>query len=315
MIPDPRLRMVFMGTADLAAVVLDRLAAAGLGELTAVVSQPDRPRGRDLKVHPTPVRAVADRLGIPVWQPDRARDPAFIARLAEARPDLIVVAAYGQILPPALLAIPRLGCLNVHTSLLPRHRGAAPIQWAIAEGDAETGVCLMRMDAGLDTGPVIASRRTPIRPADTGSTLHDRLAVLGAELLVDSLPAYAAGRLAAVPQPAEGATYARKITREDGRIDWAQPAEVIERRIRAFTPWPGSFTRITDGSRPGLLKVHRVRLAPVDGSPGGVLDGPPDALRVACGSGALDLLEVQPESGRRMSAADYLAGHRVARLD
>ena len=315
MTPDPRLRMVFMGTADLAAVVLDRLAAAGLGELTAAVSQPDRPRGRDLKVHPTPVRAVADRLGIPVWQPDRARDPAFIARLAEARPDLIVVAAYGQILPPALLAIPRLGCLNVHTSLLHRHRGAAPIQWAIAEGDAETGVCLMQMDAGLDTGPVIASRRTPIRPADTGSTLHDRLAVLGAELLVESLPAYAAGRLAAVPQPKEGATYARKITREDGRIDWAQPAEVIERRIRAFTPWPGSFTRIADGSRPGLLKVHRVRLATVDGSPGGVLDGPPDALRVACGSGALDLLEVQPESGRRMAAADYLAGHRVALLD
>lgn len=315
MTPVPRLRMVFMGTADLAAVVLERLAQSGLGDLAAVVSQPDRPRGRDLRVHPTPVRAVADRLGIPVWQPDRARDPAFIARLAEARPDLIVVAAYGQILPPALLAVPRLGCINVHTSLLPRHRGAAPIQWAIAEGDAETGVCLMQMDAGLDTGPVIASRRTPIHPADTGSTLHDRLAVLGAELLVESLPAFSTGRLAAVAQTADGATYARKITREDGRIDWNQPAEVIERRIRAFTPWPGSFTRISDGSRPGLLKVHRARLAPGQGSPGGVLDGPPDALRVACGSGALDLLEVQPESGRRMPAADYLTGHRVVRLD
>ena len=213
-------RLVFMGTADLAATVLRSLAADPRWQVILAVSQPDRPKGRDLALQPTPVKQAALELGIVVDQPAKARDPVFIERLRSLTPDLMVVAAYGQLLPQALLDVPRHGCLNVHTSLLPAYRGAAPIQWALADGLQETGVTLMRMDAGLDTGPIVTTATTAILDEDTGQSLHDRLAVLGGELLVRSLPDYLAGRLPPQSQPLDGVSLARKICKEDGRLVW-----------------------------------------------------------------------------------------------
>jgi methionyl-tRNA formyltransferase len=312
------MRIVFMGTPDLARVVLSRIVASGVGEVVGVVAQPDRPVGRHLELTPPPVKVEALLHGLPVLQPAKAREPQFLDQLRAWQPDVIVVAAYGQILPQALLDIPRHGCLNVHTSLLPRWRGAAPIQWAIAEGDAESGVCLMRMEAGLDTGPVMATLRTPIADADTGRTLHDRLAELGGRIVVESLPAYVRGELIPVIQPTEGVTYARKISREDGRLDWALPARVLWRRLRAFDPWPGGFCFVPASGTAArkLLKVHVVQ--PVDGAggePGTVISAGKDGLLVACGEGALRLVEVQVEGSRRVSAAAFLAGHAVTRLE
>ncbi|MFO1457962.1 MAG: methionyl-tRNA formyltransferase [Verrucomicrobiota bacterium] len=317
--PDRRLRTVFLGTPDLARTVLSHLAASPDVTVAAVATQPDRPVGRGLQVTATPVRQEAELLGIPVLQPVSARDPQFLAALRELAPDLIVVAAYGQILPQTLLDVPRLGCLNIHTSLLPRWRGAAPIQWALASGDRETGVTLMRMEAGLDTGPMVASVRTPITDTDTGKTLHDRLAELGARLLVESIPAYSEGRLAPQPQPVEGVTYARKITRDDGRLDWTQPAEVLWHRLRAFTPWPGAYCFVPGNPKHKLLKVHVATPATVplqtSVTPGTVIASGVDGITVACGSGALNLAEVQPEGGRRMPAGAFVAGHPLTRLE
>lgn len=298
-----------MGTPDIGAVVLSRLALAFPGQVVGVLSQPDRPKGRDLQLQPTPVKSAAQRLGIPVWQPEKARAPESLAGLRALAPDIIIVVAYGQILPQSLLEIPRLGCLNLHTSLLPRWRGAAPIQWALAAGDTVTGVTLMQMDAGLDTGPMLASETTDIRDDDTGQTLHDRLGQIGAELLVSTLPEYAAGRLPPIAQPAEGVTYARKITKEDGRIDWSLAAPVLWRRLRAFTPWPGAFTRMPGGSTPKLLKLHAGIPLQVDGPPGQILAADAAGVIVACGAGAFQITELQPEGGRRMTAAQFIAGH------
>lgn len=303
------LRIVFMGTPDIACPTLQALAASPDCQVVGVVAQPDKPRGRDLKLQPPPVKELALRLGLPVLQPERARHEAFLAELRELRPDLIAVLAYGQILPQALLDLPRLGCLNVHTSLLPRWRGAAPIQWAILEGDSETGVTIMRMDAGLDTGGIVATRATPLAPDDTAQTVHDRLATLGAELLVQTLPRYASGELPARPQPAAGVTYARKLTKDDGRLDWSQPAAVLHRRLRAFTPWPGTFTFLPAQPKPLLLKVWQAEPAPGSGAPGTLLTADKSGLVVACREGALRLLEVQKEGGRRLPIGDFLAGH------
>ena len=231
-----------MGTAELSCASLETLAHNGTYSVAAVVTQPDKPRGRDLKLQPSPVKSLAFKLNLPVLQPARARDEQFIAELRALKPDLIVVVAYGHILPPAILELPKFGCLNVHTSLLPKYRGAAPIQWAIANGETETGVTVMKMDAGLDTGPIVSQRRTPILPEDDSAMLHDRLAALGAELLLETVPDFVAGRIQPQPQPAEGASYAPKIKKEDGRIDWKLPAKTIWNRLRAFTPWPGAFT-------------------------------------------------------------------------
>lgn len=317
--PDRRLRTLFLGTPELARTIFSHLAASPDVTVVAVATQPDRPVGRGLQVIATPVRQEAERLGIPVLQPQSAKDLTFLATLRELAPDLIVVAAYGQILPQTLLDVPRLGCLNIHTSLLPRWRGAAPIQWALASGDRETGVTLMRMEAGLDTGPMVASVRTPITDSDTGQTLHDRLALLGAQLLVESIPAYAEGRLFPQPQPADGVTYARKITREDGRLDWTQPADVLWHRLRAFTPWPGAFCFVPGDPKPKLLKVHAATPATVPLqtriTPGTVIASGAEGINVACGSGALRLTEVQPEGGRRMPAAAFVAGHPLTRLE
>jgi methionyl-tRNA formyltransferase len=305
-----RLPVIFMGSAELACASLQALHQAEFVDLRAVVTQPDKPKGRDLKLGPTPVGALAETLGLPLHKPRRAREPEFIELIRSLRPELIVVVAYGQILPQTLLDIPRHGCLNVHTSILPKYRGAAPIQWAIVEGEPETGVSLMRMDAGLDTGPVIAEARTPIRDEDDAQTLHDRLAGLGAELLLRIIPDYINGRLQPVAQPAEGSTYARKITKEDGRIDWSRPARAIFNQIRGFNPWPGAFTHLSMGGRSRLLKIWRGRVEERGtGQPGEIMAAGGEDLVVACGSGALRILELQPEGSRRMSAREFLSGH------
>jgi methionyl-tRNA formyltransferase len=307
-------RVVFMGTADLAATVLRRLAADDRWSVVLAVSQPDRPKGRDLALQPTPVKQTALEAGIPVDQPAKARDPMFLERLRTLAPDLIVVAAYGQLLPQALLDIPRHGCLNVHTSLLPAYRGAAPIQWALADGLSETGVTLMRMDAGLDTGPIVTTATTPIGDDDTGQSLHDRLADLGGDLLVRSLPDYLAGRLPPHPQPAEGVSHARKITKDDGRLIWDRPAVELWRRLRAFRPWPGAFCHAEGGGKTRLVKVHDAVPCEGSGQPGERIDGGKGRLVVACGTGALELRILQPEGGRRMEAAAFLAGHPLERF-
>ncbi|NBV20687.1 MAG: methionyl-tRNA formyltransferase [Proteobacteria bacterium] len=301
-----------MGTPDIACPSLQALATTPDFQVVGVVVQPDKPKGRDLKLQPPPVKELALRLGLPVLQPERARNEAFLQLLRELRPELVAVLAYGQILPQALLDIPTHGCLNVHTSLLPRWRGAAPIQWAILEGDAESGVTIMRMDAGLDTGGIVATRATPIAPEDNSQTLHDRLATLGAELLVQTIPRYVSGELPPCPQPAVGVTYARKLAKDDGRLDWSQPAQVLHHRLRAFTPWPGTFTFLPAQPKPLLLKVWRADLAPGSGQPGEVLAADKTGIVVACREGALRLLEVQKEGSRRMTAAEFLAGHPLA---
>ena len=297
-------RIAFFGTPPFAVPSLR--ACQAVGAVVAVVTQPDRPRGRGQHVAPSAVKEVAERAALPVLQPPRLKGTDFGERLRALRLDVAVVAAYGRILPPDVLSAPRLGCLNVHASLLPRWRGAAPIQWAIASGDAETGVCLMQMEAGLDTGPVLALRRTPILPEDTSETLHVRLAELGGELVRDEVPRFLAGTLTPRPQPAEGVTLARMVEKEDGRLDWTRPAVELERRVRAFVPWPSAWTQLG----PHLLKVWRAVVVPGSGPPGTVLAAH-GMLDVASGDGALRLLEVQPEGKRRMNAAEFLRGHRL----
>lgn len=310
--PPSRLRVAFMGTPDLARTVLRRLADDPRWDVVLVVAQPDKPVGRGLQLQAPPVKEEALARGIPVRQPLKARDPEFVAHLHTLALDLIIVAAYGQILPPDLLAIPRRGCLNVHTSLLPRWRGAAPIQWALLEGDAESGVTIMRMDAGLDTGDIVALERTPLTAFDTGQTLHDRLAELGGELLVRVLPDWLAARIDPVPQPAEGVTYARKLKKEDGRLDWTLPATVLDRRIRALDPWPGAYTELVGGGeRPVLVKIWQAEVgegASATALPGEIIASAGDELRVATGSGVLRIRALQREGRRRMTTREFLAG-------
>jgi methionyl-tRNA formyltransferase len=236
------LRIIFMGTAELSCASLETRAGDKAFSVAAVVTQPDKPKGRDLKLQPSPVKSLALKLNLPVLQPFRARDEQFIAELRVLKPDLIVVVAYGHILPQTILDLPKFGCLNVHTSLLPKYRGAAPIQRAIANGETDTGVTVMKMDAGLDTGPIVSQRRAPILPEDNSATLHNRLARLGAELLAQTIPDFVAGKIQPQPQIAEGVSHAPKIKKEDARIDWNLPAKTIWNRLRAFTPWPGAFT-------------------------------------------------------------------------
>jgi methionyl-tRNA formyltransferase len=306
------LRIIYMGTAELACASLAAICHGPGMEVVAVVTQPDRPKGRDLRLTPSAVKELALREGLPVLQPERAREPGFIEALKALSPDLIVVTAYGQILPPALLAIPRLGCLNVHTSLLPKYRGAAPIQYAILDGEAQTGVTVMKMDAGLDTGDILTQTATPIGPEDNAQTLHDRLAQLGAELLARTIPEYAAGKVSPRPQVAEQASYARKITKEDGHLDWTQPALALWNRIRAFTPWPGAFTFLpAEGKRGVLLKVWSAQMEPRSGTPGQILQADKGGLIIACGQQSLKILELQRENARRMRPQDFLAGHAL----
>ncbi|MGI5860743.1 MAG: methionyl-tRNA formyltransferase [Myxococcales bacterium] len=300
-----RPRIVFMGTPDFAVPAL--AACTKLGEVVLVVTQPDKPKGRGQQLAFPPVKQWALDHGLPVAQPEKLKAGRFHETLAPLRPDVAVVAAYGKILPPELLAVPAKGCVNIHGSLLPKYRGAAPIQWAIANGEPETGVCLMLMEAGLDTGPVIACRSVPIGPEDTGGSMHDKLAELGAELLEAELPAFLAGERTPVPQEHARATYAPMLKKEDGRIDFTLPARLVEARIRGFTPWPGAFTRL-EGK---LLKVFKARVSAGSGTPGEVLQVGSQGIEVGAEEGSVVLLEVQPEGGRRMSSAQFLAGHPV----
>ncbi len=301
-----------MGTAELACASLAALVQPAGLQVVAVVTQPDRPRGRDLKPQPSPVKELATRLGLPVLQPERAREPGFIQQLADLRPDLIVVVAYGQILPPAILALPVHGCLNVHTSLLPKYRGAAPIQWAVLEGESETGVTLMKMDPGLDTGDILKQQRTPILPTDNSETLHHRLALLGAELCLLTIPDWVAGKIVPEKQPAGGASYARKITKEDGHLDWSQPARVLWNRIRAFTPWPGAYTFLPAQPQPLLLKIWSAEVVAAGGGrPGEIQTADAQGIVIACGQDALRVLQLQREGGRRLRAGEYLSGHEM----
>lgn len=302
------LRIIFMGTAELSCASLGKLHGHPAFQVIAVVTQPDKPKGRDLKLTPSPVKVLAEKLGLPVLQPLKARDEKFIAELRALKPDLAVVVAYGQILPQALLDIPAHGCLNVHTSLLPKYRGAAPIQWAIANGDPETGVTIMKMDAGLDTGPMLSVRRTPILPADDSQTLHDRLAQLGAELLAETIPGYVAGAIKPQPQPAEGSTYAAKIKKEDGQIDWQRSARETWNRFRAFTPWPGSYTFLAAEPKPQLLKIWKMKVVDQPGEAGKVLAADKHGLVIGTGQGALRILELQREGGKRLTVEPFLAG-------
>jgi methionyl-tRNA formyltransferase len=312
------MRIIFMGTAELSCASLESLARDERFSVAAVVTQPDKPKGRDLKLQPSPVKSLALKLKLPVLQPIRARDEPFIAELRALQPDLIVVVAYGHILPPAILSLPCHGCLNVHTSLLPKYRGAAPIQWAIASGETETGVTVMKMDAGLDTGPIISQRRTPILPADDSATLHDRLARLGAELLAETVPGWVAGTIQPQSQPAAGASHAPKIKKEDGKIDWNQPAKTIWNRLRAFTPWPGAFTFLNSTSsiqhptsNIQLLKIWKAEVAGRSGNAGEIVSADKNGIVVGCGENSLRILELQREGGRRMNAAEFLAGHAL----
>ncbi len=299
-----------MGTAELACASLQALLDSPHFEIPGVVTQPDRPKGRDLKLQPSPVKRIAAGAGLPVWQPARARHPDFLAQLAALRPDLLVVAAYGQILPQSMLDLPRFGAVNVHASLLPKYRGAAPIQWAILNGEAETGVTIMKMAAGLDTGDILSRRSIPILPEDNSATLHERLAVLGAELLVPTILEYTGGGITPRPQDESAASYARKITKEDGRLDWTQPARTLWNQVRAFTPWPGANTSLSEKSARRLLKIFRATIEDnLSGPPGEILQADKTGLVVACGQGALRLHELQLEGGRKMTAAELLAGH------
>jgi methionyl-tRNA formyltransferase len=309
------MRVAFAGTPEFARAALEQLHRAGF-DIPLVLTQPDRPAGRGLKVQPSPVKAYALANGIGLAQPRSLRrdgkfpDDAQAARAAldAARPDVLVVAAYGLILPPWLLELPRLGCLNIHASLLPRWRGAAPIQRAIEAGDTHTGVTIMQMDAGLDTGDMLRVEPMPIGAGDTAATLHDRLAVLGARLIVDALEAAACGGLRPVPQPADGVTYAHKIEKSEAPIDWSEPAERIERRVRAFDPFPGA-SFVFEGE---TVKVWKAAVSNEPAAPPGTLRVDRDRLVVACGRGSLELLELQRPGGKRVPAGVFLRAKRPA---
>jgi methionyl-tRNA formyltransferase len=304
------LRIVFAGTPAFAVPSL--VAAAQRSEVVAVYTQPDRPAGRGRALQPSPVKLEALKRGIPVLQPESLKSELSRDALRALQPDVMVVVAYGLLLPQAILDIPKFGCWNVHASLLPRWRGAAPIQRAIEAGDTETGVCLMQMEKGLDTGPVMIDLRTPIQPNETAGQLHDRLAKLGAQVLTDGLGLLRAGmRGVPRPQPAEGATYARKLEKAEARLDWTQSAEVLARKVLAFDPWP-----IAEGEVAGeVVRIHGAIAvdAASQASPGTVLRADREGLDIACGTGALRIRTLQRAGGKAITAADYLNARRDLR--
>lgn len=299
------MRLIFMGSPDFAVPTLSALIDAG-HEIACVYSQPARPAGRGKRLTPTPVAAFAEARGLEVRTPETLRGSEAAAAVAALAADAAVVVAYGLILPKAILSATRLGCFNLHGSLLPRWRGAAPIQRAIEAGDAVTGVQAMRMEAGLDTGPVLDGETLAIFPFDTAGTLHDRMAQTGALVMVRALAALEAGTAVETPQPDDGVTYASKIERAETRIDWTQAADVVDRRIRAFAPAPGAWCEGPDGA--GRLKVLLSRSEAGSGAPGTVLD---DHLLVACGTGAVRLLSLQKEGRGALDAEDFLRGQPI----
>ncbi|WP_068118152.1 methionyl-tRNA formyltransferase [Tropicimonas marinistellae] len=291
------MRLVFMGTPDFSVPALDALVAAG-HEVAAVYTQPPRPAGRGKKPRPSPVQARGEALGLDVRHPVSLRPQEEKDAFAALGADIAVVVAYGLILPRAILEAPARGCLNIHASLLPRWRGAAPIHRAVMAGDTETGICIMQMEAGLDTGPVLLREATPIGPEDTTADLHDRLADMGGRLIVDALQRF--DDLVPQPQPDDGVTYAEKIDKSEARIDWTRPAQKLDRQIRGLSPFPGAWCEVA-GER---IKLLRSRLADGTGSPGAVVGD----FRIACGQGAVEILEAQRQGKRPMSADEILRG-------
>jgi methionyl-tRNA formyltransferase len=296
-----------MGTPEFAVPSLSALARTE--NVTLVVTNPDRPSGRGRTLSPPPVKEEARRLGLPVYQPEKAKHPESVERIAAEAPELIVVAAYGHILPKSILDIPARGCINVHASLLPKYRGAAPINWAVARGETSTGVTIMKMDVGMDTGPILLTREAPISGEDTAQTMYDKLSRLGAEALSEALVRLHEGTLPETPQDNALATYAPMLKKEHGQIDWSRPAVEVRNLVRGMTPWPSACT-----SHAGkALKILSASVREGRGEPGEILEVGRDGILVACGDGALALGTVQPEGGRAMPSGDYARGHRVVK--
>jgi len=302
------LRTVFMGTPDFALPTLQGLIDAGV-DLVGVYTQPDRPKGRGKQMAPPPVKVLAEQHGIPVLQPQKLRAPEVVAELEQIKPDLIVVIAYGQILPKSVLDIPRYGCINVHASLLPRYRGAAPINKVLLEGESETGITTMNMDVGLDTGDMLIKKSLAVGPDETAGELHDRLALLGRQTMEETLQQLCAGTLTPEKQDDAVSTYAPMLKKEDGVIDWSRPAQAIHNQVRGLNPWPGAMTHL-DGE---VLKLSRTCLAAgMNGPAGTVLAASGDGVIVACGEGAISIGALQLPGKKMMAAGDFLRGRALA---
>jgi methionyl-tRNA formyltransferase len=299
-----------MGTPDFAVASLEALLKSD-DSVVGVVTQPDRPKGRGQILTPSPVKLLAQRQQIPLLQPLKMKDPEFLQALAGWKPDLIAVAAFGRILTPTILSLPPRGCINVHGSLLPKYRGAGPIQWAIINGETETGITTMVMDEGMDTGAMLLQEAIPIAPDDTADTLSPRLAELGGKLLVETIARLKAGTLSPRPQDASQVTFAPLLKKEDGAIDWALPARILANRVRGLSPWPGAYTTVTGGDR---WAIWRARAIPgsVTKPPGTIIAVTTDAIHVATGEGVLAVTELQPTNSRRMAVSQYLPGHPTA---
>lgn len=303
------MKIIFAGTPDFAAAALNAIAAAGF-DIPLVLTQPDRPKGRGMQLQASPVKQAAQALGLRVEQPEKLRGNAeALALLREMDADIMVVAAYGLILPQDVLDAPKHGCLNIHASLLPRWRGAAPIQRAIEAGDAETGVCIMQMDAGLDTGAVVSEHRCPILPGDTANEVHDKLMHIGAAAIVQDLQTLQReGSLKATPQPENGITYAQKLSKDEAQINWQEDAATVSRKIRAFNPVPAAWTQWQ--GKP--MKIWVAEAVAGNGAAGTVLSADASGIVIACGAGALRITELQPAGSKRMTAAAFLAGRELA---
>jgi methionyl-tRNA formyltransferase len=304
------MRIVFMGTPDFAAASLEALLKSD-DSVVGIVTQPDRPKGRGQILTPSPVKILAQRGRIPLLQPLKMKDPEFLQTLAGWKPDLITVAAFGRILPPAILSLPPRGCINVHGSLLPKYRGAGPIQWAIINGETETGITTMLMDEGMDTGAMLLQEAIPITTDDTAGSLSPRLAELGGRLLVETIVRLNAGTLVPQPQDSSQATLAPLLKKEDGIIDWALPATVLANRVRGLSPWPGAYTTVAGGDRWTIWRALALPSS-VTSPPGVVVAITNEVIHVATGEGVLVVMELQPANGRRMAVSQYLAGHPVA---
>lgn len=302
------LRVVFCGTGEIGLPALRALLDSGKYEVPGIITQPDKPAGRDLKPRASAIKQLAIERGLPVYQPPKLRDAASLEMLRSLQPDVMVVVAYGQILPKSVLELPRLGCLNLHASLLPRHRGASPIHAAILAGDANTGMTVMYMDEGLDTGDALLEQSLAIGLQETTGELHDRLADIAAPCLLRALDLLAAGTAPRVPQDSKKATYAPKLKKTDGFLDWNRPSSELALRVRAMSPWPGAFARISGHA----LKIHSAAEDPASGLPGTVLRADAISLVVACGTGSLSLLSVQLEGRKRLPASEFLRGFPLA---
>lgn len=303
------MRIVFMGTPDFAVPSLEALLRSD-DHVVGVVTRPDRPKGRGQTLVAPPVKVVAEQAGIPVVQPLKIRTPDFLETLAGWKPDLIAVAAFGRILHAPILTLPPMGCVNVHGSLLPKYRGAAPIQWALINGETETGITTMLMDEGMDTGPMLLQAKIPILPDDTAGTLAPRLARLGGQLLVQTIAGLRAGTITPIPQDHAQATMAPLLKKEDGAIDWTMSASALVNRIRGLSPWPGAYT--FHGSERWTIWKAAAAPDPASSGPGTVLAVTKQSIKVATGEGTLELLEIQTANSKRMSVGHYLAGHRVS---